>query len=108
MTDLSLDEALAARMGYEAIAAATSIDVGGILVEFALLPPTNPGSDFIVDRWWHVAVHEDCDPEDPSRGCGGMEQCGEDRAEAEAYYLSRVQETMTEVLETSETPGIGK
>lgn len=97
MTDLSIDEAVAARMGYDNVVAATSIDAKGILIEFALLPPNDPNSEQGVDRWWHVAIHQDCDPDDPSRGTGGMEPCGEDRAEAEAHYLSCVRETNLQV-----------
>lgn len=106
MTDLSLDQAVAARMGYDDIVAATSVEDNGILVEIALLPPSNPSSDRIVDRWWHVAVHQDCDPDDPSRGSGGMEQCGEDRSEAEAYYLARVSEIRIEANEVVDTLGV--
>jgi hypothetical protein len=91
-------------MGYENIAAATSIDANGVLFEFALLPPLDPDGKQVSDRWWHVAIHEDCDPDDPSRGVGGMEQCGEDRQQAEAHYLSCVREAALEVNDGMTVP----
>jgi hypothetical protein len=96
MTDLTLDTAVAARMGHEEAVAATSIDAKGILVEFALLPPEDSnGKPF--QREWVVAIHQDCDPDKPEQGTSGMEPCGEDRAEAEAHYLECVSETKHQV-----------
>lgn len=86
MDDLSMDPQVAERMGYGDAVAAMVLDEGAI--EFALLAP---GSVLSAEDWV-VVIHYDCDPKDDTRGSSSVEECGTDRASAEAYYLSRIAE----------------
>lgn len=86
MTDLSFDQAVAERMGYEDAVAAIFIGPEDDRIEFALLAP---GSVFSDDQWV-VAIHCGCDPHDDSRGSSGIEDCGRDQEAAEDYYLERI------------------
>lgn len=88
MTDMELDPAVAERMGYPNLVAASGFYVDGLTIEMALLAPDIAAGE----RQWCVVIHSDCDPDEPSRGTSGMEPCGTDRDEAEAYYLSRIAE----------------
>lgn len=88
MTEMELDPAVAERMGYPNLVAASEFSLDGLTIELGLLAP-NPESG---EHQWCVVIHSDCDPDEPSRGSSGMEPCGTDRDEAEAYYLSRLAE----------------
>lgn len=100
MTDLTLSKTTADRMGYERVVAATCLDAEGILIEYALIAPEDPnGSGHSAE--WTIAIHQDCDPDEPSRGVGGLESCGPDRAEAERLYLEMVEETKAEIKASS-------
>lgn len=96
MTDLILDPVVAERMGYDRMVAATSIDSDGLLIEFALLSPEDPNGVGHF-REWTIAIHQDCDPDEPSRGTGGLDSCGQDRSEAERRYLSEIDEVKSEI-----------
>lgn len=93
MSSITIDAATAERMGYEDAIAAVTIPAGNILMEFALLAPGQPLSG----NEWVVVVHSDCDPDRPDRGVSSVEPCGTDRLAAEAYYASRVDETINEI-----------
>lgn len=86
MDDLSIDPQVSERMGYGDIVAAIALDEGAI--EFALLAP----GSVLSAKEWTLVIHYDCDPEDDTRGTSAVEECGTDRASAEAYYLSRIAE----------------
>lgn len=96
MADLSLDPNVAVRMGHDEAVAATSIDVDGLLIEFALLPPEDPDGATL-QRQWVLVTHYDCDPDKPDQGTSGVEGCGEDREDAENYYLEKIGETEVDV-----------
>jgi hypothetical protein len=96
MTTLTLDPKVAEHMGYERIAAATSVDANGLLIEFALLPPEDPNGMGHF-REWTIAIHQDCDPDEPSRGTSGLEFCGPDRGEAERLYLEAIDEVKADI-----------
>lgn len=96
MTDLILDPVVAERMGYDRMVAATSLDSDGLLIEFALLSPEDPNGVGHF-REWTIAIHQDCDPDEPSRGTGGLDSCGQDRSEAERRYLSEIDEVKSEI-----------
>lgn len=76
----------AARMGYEDLVEATSVDGHGYPVEVALVGPAG-----IFAPQWGVVVHWDCDPNDETQGTSGV-QTFEERAEAEAAYEEAVRD----------------
>ncbi|WP_327211235.1 hypothetical protein [Rhizobium leguminosarum] len=86
MHDLSIDAAVAERMGYEDVAAAVALADGEI--EFALLAP---GSALSPNEWT-VVIHYGTDPDKPELGASSVEDCGIDRDAAERYYLTRIAE----------------
>ncbi len=96
MTDLILDPKVVERMGYEGIVAATSVDADGLLIEFALIPPEDPNGPGHYHEWT-IAIHQDCDPDEPSRGTSGLDFCGSDRGEAERLYLEAIEEVKADV-----------
>lgn len=96
MTDLILDPVVAERMGYDRMVAAASVDSDGLLIEFALLSPEDPNGVGHF-REWTIAIHQDCDPDEPSRGTGGLDACGTDRREAERLYLEAINELKAEI-----------
>jgi hypothetical protein len=96
MTELILDPKVAERMGYEGIVAATSVDSDGLLIEFALIAPEDPNGVGHY-REWTIAIHQDCDPDEPSRGTSGLASYGPDRSEAERQYLEAIDELKAEI-----------
>lgn len=86
MHDLSIDAAVAERMGYEDVAAAVALADGEI--EFALLAP----GSVLSSTEWTVVIHYGTDPDNSDLGTSSVEDCGIDRDAAEAYYLSRIAE----------------
>jgi hypothetical protein len=96
MTQLILDPNVADRMGYEKAVAATSVDSGGLLIEFALLAPEDPNGVGHY-REWTIAIHQDCVPDEPSRGTSGLDFCGPERREAERQYLEAIDELKADI-----------
>jgi hypothetical protein len=96
MNDLQLDARVALRMGYDEAVAATALDARGIAIEVALVPPSDPGGRSF-EREWNVVIHYGCDPDHPDQGTSGVEPCGEDRGEAESFYLRRIAEIESDI-----------
>jgi hypothetical protein len=99
MSGLKIDEATAKRMGYEGILAAETLPSDGRTVEICLL-----SHDSLPGGQYHVAVHVDCDPDEPHRGTSSMEPCGTSIEEAGAYYKAR----LSELSRAQEPPAPGK
>jgi hypothetical protein len=96
MSQLILDPKVAERMGYDRAVAATSVDADGLVIEFALLAPEDPNGVGHF-REWTIAIHQDCDPDEPSRGTGGLDSYGPDRREAERQYLEMIDEVKADI-----------
>lgn len=81
MDALRLDLETAKRMGYDGIVASESLESGGLKTEICLI---SPGA--MSNTKYSIAVHQDCDPNDPSRGTSVMDTAGETIEEATAAY----------------------
>lgn len=81
MDALKIDPETARRMGYDGIVAAESLESGGLKTEICLI---SPGS--ISTQEYSIAVHQDCDPDDPQRGTSVMNSAGKSIEEATAAY----------------------
>jgi hypothetical protein len=86
VNELDFDPQVADRMGYPNAVATSTLELGGIVIDLALLEPSSASGE----QEWCVVIHSDCDPDDASSGTSGMEPCGKNREAAEAYYLLRI------------------
>lgn len=89
-TELSLDAAVAERMGSEGAVAAISFPFGrDEWIEVALVPPGKAAYD---NADWLIVVHSGCNPDKPDYGTSSIEEVPGDQTDAERRYLEVIDE----------------